>query len=75
MALATFGNMSDRLLAEMCGVSANDADAGLIAFWRIVSGNSVQRLCDRISDRNRLGQGKNVRHLLVQAVEDASRKA
>jgi DNA adenine methylase len=27
---------------------ANDADAGLIAFWRIVSGKSVQPLCDRI---------------------------
>ena len=28
---------------------ANDADAGLVAFWRIVSGKSVESLCDRIS--------------------------
>src|SRR5208337_1575444 len=27
---------------------ANDADAGLIAFWRIVSGKSVEPLCDLI---------------------------
>ena len=27
---------------------ANDADAGLIAFWKIVSGKSVEPLCDRI---------------------------
>ena len=27
---------------------ANDADAGLVAFWKIVSGNSVEPLCERI---------------------------
>ncbi len=27
---------------------ANDADAGLIAFWKIVAGKSVEALCDRI---------------------------
>jgi DNA adenine methylase len=27
---------------------ANDADAGLIAFWKIMSGRSVDSLCDRI---------------------------
>jgi DNA adenine methylase len=27
---------------------ANDADAGLIAFWRVVSGRDVEHLCDRI---------------------------
>jgi DNA adenine methylase len=29
-------------------LSANDADAGLIAFWRIVAGKSVEPLCDHI---------------------------
>jgi site-specific DNA-adenine methylase len=27
---------------------ANDADAGLVAFWRIVSGKSVEPFCERI---------------------------
>lgn len=27
---------------------ANDADAGLVAFWRVVSGKSVEALCERI---------------------------
>ena len=27
---------------------ANDADAGLVAFWKIVGGKSVEPLCDRI---------------------------
>jgi DNA adenine methylase len=29
-------------------LQANDADAGLVAFWKVVSGKSVEPLCERI---------------------------